>query len=136
MSAFSLSETQQVEKRPFVIKLKKEVSIKNKEDLFPNFKDYVYQQILSKIIKLPEHQECTQWTGYKQKYRLYSVACHIVHFKSGKKHYINPQKYIYNYLNNPTANYNELIRMTNRVRNIDECKNRGQCCHLNHIEAF
>jgi len=99
-----------------------------------DFKDYVFQQIQSKINDVAEPSGCHLWLGYKEKYRLYSVACHIIYFKGGKKHYVNPQKYIYNYKKFPQATYNELIKMKNTVRNIDECRHRGICCHLDHIE--
>jgi hypothetical protein len=102
-----------------------------------HFKDYIFHQILSRIDsqKLSEFG-CTQWLGYKKNHRHYSESCHIVHLKNGAKQYINPQKYIYNYLNYPNASYGQLINMRNRVRNIDSCKNRGICCHLKHIEDY
>src|ERR1700681_3476548 len=116
-------------KKKFVIKLKK-------LDSPPKFKDFVFEKIKSTIVGHYNQGECTQWSGYKKKFRLYSVACHIVHFKNGSKHYVDPQKYLYNYLHSPEADYRQLIGMKNRVRNIDACKNRGQCCCLEHLEEY
>lgn len=112
--------------KKYVIKLKKQ----------PNFKDHVYNQIKLKIVGEIDKDVCTNWSGYTEKHKRYSQACHIVYFKSGRRHYLNPQKYIYNYLNYPELTYSELINSKNRVRNIDNCKNRGLCCCLSHIETY
>ena len=110
----------------FVIKLKKK----------ENFKDFVFEQIISKIAGSYEKNGCTQWSGYKKNCKTYSVACHIVYLKNGRKLFIDPQKYIYNYLHSPNDDYAQLIKNRNRVRNIDNCKNRGQCCCLEHLEEY
>ena len=112
--------------KKYVIKLKKKVS----------FKEHIYNQIKLKIIGDMDGIDCTKWSGYAEKHRRYSQACYIVYLKTGVKHYINPQKYIYNYLNYPDVSYGELIKMKNRVRNIDKCKNRGICCCVSHIEPY
>ena len=140
------------ETKKYVIKLKKEqplirvtqplIRVIGQKKRKPNFKDFIYNQIISKVSLEDPYLEseapsgCTVWLGYKKKHRHYSEACHIVRLKNGVKHYINPQKYIYNYLNYSDAQYTELINMKNRVRNIDNCQNRGLCCSLAHIEAY
>jgi hypothetical protein len=113
-------------KPKYIIKLKKKKS----------FKEFVFDCIIGKVNGNYLLDSCTEWLGYKEDHKTYSVACYMVYLKSGTKHYINPQKYIYNYLNSPNATYGELIKMKNRVRNIDRCTNRGQCCNLNHLEEY
>ena len=107
-----------------------------------NFKHFIYKQIISKVSVQDPYSEsqtpcdCTVWLGPKKKYKRYSEAYHIVRLKNDIRHYISPQKYIYNYLNFPDAEYAQLINMKNRVRNIDNCLNRGLCCCVAHLEAY
>ena len=108
------------------------IKLKNKLD----FKDYIFHNILTKINGDYAQNDCTGWIGYCEKHKHYSQACYIVYLKNGNKHFINPQKYIYNYLKNPDITYNQLITMKNRVRNIDDCRKRGICCCLNHLESY
>jgi hypothetical protein len=102
----------------------------------PTFKQHVYNQILSNIDGNINNDDCLDWTGYKVKHKHYDLAKHIVYFKGGRRHYLDPQKYIYNYLKFPNLSYKELISLKNRVRNVDNCKKRGICCCLKHIEEY
>lgn len=100
------------------------------------FKEFIFNQIIKSIpgdYNLIENS-CLVWSGYKQKHKYYDKACLIVYMKNGRKHFIDPQKYIYNYLKYPELNYGELIRLKNTVRNIDTCQSRGVCCVLSHLE--
>lgn len=126
---------------------KKDKTEKNKNKKISNgkkkdFKDFVFKQISSKIsVQDPEYDSgcidgCKIWRGYKKKHKLYNEACHIVKMRNEVKHYISPQKYIYNYINYIDVAYNDLINMKNRVRNIDNCQNRGMCCLIDHIEEY
>lgn len=129
-----------LKKHVIKLKIKKDPSDEDPKreepQIVTHFKDYVYDKIKSKINGDLMGNGCTEWLGYADKHRNYSVACHMVYFKKGSKHFLNPQKYIYNYLNSPDATYSELIKMKNRVRNTDQCKNRGLCCCLSHIEIY
>ena len=123
------------------IKPKLKLKILPNETLQKNkisFKETIFQRIITLIDGdyTTNTNQCILWLGYKQKHKKYDKACHIVYMKEGRKHFIDQQKYIYNYINSPNATYSELIRMKNTIRNIDECKNRGVCCSLGHLEQL
>ena len=101
------------------------------------FKQLIFKKIIASIQGDYNNNNdvCVLWSGYKQNYKRYNKACYIVYMKDGRKHFIEPQKYIFNYLHNPEATYGELIRIKNTVRNIDHCKHRGLCCTLSHLEV-
>lgn len=102
-----------------------------------SFKEFIFNRIVELIPGDYNNKDnlCVLWSGYKQKHKKYDKACHIVYMKDGRKHFIDPQKYIFNYLNTSDINYGELIRMRNTVRNIDKCQHRGLCCTLSHLET-
>jgi hypothetical protein len=123
--------------------IKDKIKLKLKHPVALPFKEFVYRKIISSV-GIQMENGCTHWLGYKKNCGHYSVACHIVHFKNGRKHFLDPQKYIFNYNNQiaiypitqTSLTYSEIMKLKNRVRNIDSCKNRGQCCRLSHLEEY
>ena len=101
-----------------------------------DFKKYVYEQIIKNVDGDIDSDQCTDWKGYKKNCKTYSKATHIVYMKNGRRHFIDPQTYIYKYHKYPEKGYTELLNDSQRVRNIDTCKKRGICCCFSHFEEY